>query len=294
MRCEDTPARLADRLAGTLRNAEWLELEQHAQTCPACLQELQSASDIWQRLGTLKADRADSDAMRRRFEAMLNQEIRPSHVVLSAVDRGTDTRSRSAQGDGATSRSKSGPSWVRRRRAFAPLLQGAAAVLLLVAGIQVGRQTMPPSTSRPASADVSELRREVHELRQMMALSLLHQQSASERLRGVSWSSQIEGPGNEVVAALIDTLMRDENVNVRLASIDALKRFAERETVRTAAIRALGTQDSPLVQMALIDFVVETRERGAIDVLQRLSSDSLVNESVRARARAGIEHLEAA
>jgi hypothetical protein len=292
MRCEDTPARLADRLAGALREAEWLELEQHAQTCAACRQELHGASDTWQRLGALTADSADSGAMRRRFEAMLNNEIRPSHVV-GAVD-GADPRiTRTLP---TSERGGSGRAWLRRRRALAPLLQSAAAVLLLVAGIQVGRQTTQPlvPASVPTSADVSELRREVHDLRQMMALSLLHQQSASERLRGVSWSSQIEGPGNEVVAALIDTLMRDENVNVRLASIDALKRFAERENVRTAAIRALDTQTSPLVQMALIDFVVETQERGALEILQRLSGDSLVNESVRARARAGIQHLEAA
>ena len=95
-------------------------------------------------------------------------------------------------------------------------------------------------------------------------------------------------------AYVIDTLMHDANVNVRLASIDALKRFAERDGVRTAAIRALDTQTSPLVQMALIDFVVETQERGALDALRRLSRDDMANEAVRARAKWGIDHLGAA
>ena len=101
-------------------------------------------------------------------------------------------------------------------------------------------------------------------------------------------------PGNEVVSALIDTLMHDANVNVRLASIDALKRFAEREVVRSAAVRALDTQESPLVQMALIDFVVETQDREALEALRRLSRDDEANEAVRARASWGINHLEAA
>jgi hypothetical protein len=283
MRCEDTPARLADHLAGTLADAERRELEQHVQACRACREELESASDLWQRLGAVKTGRPDADAMRLRFQMLLREEARSSPTT----ERKSDARPDASP----AARNQTRRPWLRRRRVLAPLLQSAAAVLLLMAGIQLGRQTAPPAAP---SADVGELRREVHDLRQMMALSLLHQQSASERLRGVSWSSQIEGPGNEVVAALIDTLMRDENVNVRLASIDALKRFAERDTVRTAAIRALDTQTSPLVQMALIDFVVETRERGALDVLQRLSSNGLVNESVRARARAGIEYLEAA
>jgi hypothetical protein len=88
--------------------------------------------------------------------------------------------------------------------------------------------------------------------------------------------------------------MHDANVNVRLASIDALKRFAERETVRSATVRALDTQTSPLVQMALIDFVVETQDREALESLRRLSRDDKANEAVRMRASWGIDHLEAA
>lgn len=273
MRCEDTPARVAGHLTGSLPDTERHELEQHAQTCRACREEIDSAAEIWKRLGALPAEKPDSRAMRARFDALLNEQQTP---VTQPV-RPTAYR-RQAR-------------W-RRSRILSPLLQSAAAAVLLVAGIHIGRQTAPAAPV--PSADVGDLRQEVRDLRQMVAVSLLHQQSASERLRGVSWSSRIEGPGNEIVTALIDTLMRDENVNVRLASIDALKRFSDRENVRSAAIRALETQSYPLVQIALIDFVVETRERGALEALQRLSADSMVNESVRERARRGIEHLEAA
>ncbi len=88
--------------------------------------------------------------------------------------------------------------------------------------------------------------------------------------------------------------MHDANVNVRLASIDALKRFAERDEVRRAAIHGLDTQKSPLVQMALIDFVVETQDREALGALRKLSTDTTVNDSVRARAAWGVDHLGAA
>lgn len=172
-------------------------------------------------------------------------------------------------------------------------LQAAAAAILVVAGIQVGRQMSQPAPTLTAP-DVTALRDEVRDLRQMVTLSLMQQQSVTERLKGVSWSSQLDQPGNEVVAALIDTLMRDANVNVRLASIDALKRFAERDAVRSATVRALDTQTSPLVQMALIDFVVETQDREALESLRRLSQNKEANEAVRARAAWGIDHLEAA
>jgi hypothetical protein len=93
------------------------------------------------------------------------------------------------------------------------------------------------------------------------------------------------------VTALIDTLRHDENVNVRLASIDALKRFAARDDVRHAALDALQTQRTPLVQMALIDFVVETQDRDAATALRRISADAQLDQTVRTRAAWGLEHL---
>ena len=274
MRCEDTSAKLADYLAGTLTDAERQALESHALSCPACREELEGAREMWQRLGRLRTDAPDTQAMRARFDVMM-------------ADAGAGERAPSFARTRTTR-------WTRRHRALRPFLQAAAAAILVVVGIQVGRQTSPPTPPAVTAPDVTALRDEVRDLRQMVTLSLMQQQSVTERLKGVTWSSQLDQPGNEVVSALIDTLMHDANVNVRLASIDALKRFAEREIVRSAAVRALDTQTSPLVQMALIDFVVETQDREALESLGRLSRDDQANEAVRARASWGIDHLEAA
>ena len=119
----------------------------------------------------------------------------------------------------------------------------------------------------------------------------MQQQSASERLRGVAWTGQIDEPGSEVVTALLDTLMHDPNVNVRLASIDALKRFGERDVVRQGAVEALQRQTSPLVQIALVDFLVEVNGRQSADALRRLSQDPMVNDAVRARAAWGLQRV---
>ena len=128
-------------------------------------------------------------------------------------------------------------------------------------------------------------------MRQMVTLSLLQQQSASERLKGVSFTGLIEQPGSEVTLALLDTLMHDPNVNVRLATIDALKRFAAGENVRRGAIEALNRQTSPLVQIALIDFVVDTNGRDAADTLRRLSSDPMLDQAVRGRAAQALQKI---
>ena len=125
----------------------------------------------------------------------------------------------------------------------------------------------------------------------MVSLSLMQQQSASERLKGVSRTGQLERPSGELVAALLDTLMHDPNVNVRLATIDALKRSATRDAVRRGVIDALPRQISPLVQIALIDFMVEKSGRDAVETLRRLSNDAMADEAVRARALQGLQQI---
>jgi hypothetical protein len=287
MRCEDISPKLADYLTGTLSEAERQALESHALSCPACREELEGASEMWQRLGRVRAEQPDSRAMRARFDAMMaeagNVQSLPGAEPAAPLPRASlpmpSIRTRTSR-------------WMRRHRNVRPLLQACAAAILVVAGMQIGREMTPAPVTSPT--DVTALRAEVRDLKQMMTISLMQQESVTERLKGVTSSSQLDRPGNEVVAALIETLMHDANVNVRLASIDALRRFAERDIVRTAAVRALDTPQSPLVQMALIDFVVETQDRAALEALRRLSRDDMTNEAVRARASWGIDHLEAA
>ena len=220
--------------------------------------------EIWDLLGDIPAEPADSAAMRSRFDAALAAEI----------------------GGTSTSRSQRVPAstW----RYVAPGALAAAAVIVLGVGIVIGRATERAPQADPS---IAALRQELRETRQMVALSLLQQQSASERLKGVSWTGQIEMPGHEVVTALLDTLMHDANVNVRLASIDALRRFADQQNVRRAALEALTRQDSPLVQVALIDFMVEVNEREALPELRRLSQDASVNQAVRERATWSLQQI---
>jgi HEAT repeats len=246
-----------------------------------------SLSETWHRLADIPAIRPDSATMRARLHVLLADSARErSPIDVSAQVE--SEKSTEAPRIALPVARENISSWLQRHIFPRLLLQGCAALLLLVIGIQVGWEIRPSG-----SREVQQLSQEVRSLRQMVTLSLMQQQSVSERLKGVSSSDQLDRPGNEVVAALIDTLMHDQNVNVRLASIDALKRFAERDVVRSAAVRALDTQNSPLVQMALIDFLVETQDRAALDTLRRLSHDNNVNASVRTRAAWGVDHLEA-
>jgi hypothetical protein len=264
MRCEDVYAHLADYLAETLRPELAGEVATHLQTCGACAAEVDALDQTWEMLGALAPDRANAHAMRSRFAAFLDgyqargAEVESAHAAKSVVRIVGLTSARYA-------------------------LALAAAAALLVIGVAIGRETRRGAGVDPQIAQLGD---EVRSLREMVALSLLQQPSPTERLKGVTWTGQIERPGNEVAAVLLETLMHDPNVNVRLATVDALKRFADREPVRQGTLEALPRQSSPLVQIALIDFVVEVNGGKAAEALRRLSGDPNVNDVVRARAAA--------
>lgn len=130
-------------------------------------------------------------------------------------------------------------------------------------------------------------------MRQMLTLSLLQQRSASERLKGVRWTEQLDEPDTEVVSALLDALAHDSSVNVRLGAVEALQRFGEQESVKRRVVSTLETQTSPLVQIALIDFALEAEGPASSSLLRRLSEDTALHETVRARAARGLQRVGA-
>jgi hypothetical protein len=168
--------------------------------------------------------------------------------------------------------------------------QAAIAIVLFGLGMFAGRVNREGHTQ---GQDMAEMHAQVQSLRTVVALSLLDRQSATSRLEGVSWSSQVDRPDGELLAALLKTLNHDANVNVRLSSLDALEKFSGNREVRKALVDSIPLQDSPLVQIALIDALVHARDNGAVMELKRLTGDSDLNIAVRQRARWGVEKLSA-
>jgi HEAT repeat protein len=166
--------------------------------------------------------------------------------------------------------------------------QMAAGIALLIAGFGTGYLA-----HREPSSEMKELRSEVASMRQMVALSLLQQQgSASERLRGVSLAYEVEPSNSEVLSALVTAVNHDSNVNVRLAAVDALRNFAGSPVTRRAAVESLPQQDMPLVQVALIDLLVDIKDRQAAPDLRKLADDASVNDDVKERALWALTRLQ--
>src|ERR1051326_879274 len=170
-----------------------------------------------------------------------------------------------------------------------PILQLGVAAALLVIGIAIGYTFQPATRS---NTDLAELRRELYQTRQMVALSLMQQQAATDRLKGISWSYQLQQPSAELLRALLDTLMHDPSVNVRLATVDALRQFGNEPVVRRGLVDAMARQESPMVEISLIDLAVDLRETESIVALRQLTQDQTVDQTVRERAQKGLMELE--
>ncbi len=96
----------------------------------------------------------------------------------------------------------------------------------------------------------------------------------------------------ETLTALLNALNYDQTPNVRLAAIDALAGFYDRDVVRLGLIESLAKQTSPLIQIALVNLFVELEEKQSLQTLGFLQGNEMFNPTVRRRAGWAIEQLQ--
>jgi hypothetical protein len=273
MTCDQVKEQIADYLAGGLSQTAAEELDDHFAHCAACKQETDALAETWRMLGLIEAGEP-SPALRPRFYESLEAY---RQGVASAPPPPSISMGRRPFFD-----------WAARGWG-APVFQVACAAALLIVGIVVGQWM---SLRDRGQGDLARLQDEVRGMRQMVTLSLLQQQSAGERLRGVDYAYRVEQSDTQVLSALLHAVNHDPNVNVRLAAVDALRKFAGNPEVRNTLDQALTKQDSPLVQIALIDLIVDVRDKGAAPSLQALERSAAANKDVKERAVWGLAHLQ--
>ncbi|HEX6982520.1 MAG TPA: HEAT repeat domain-containing protein [Balneolaceae bacterium] len=129
--------------------------------------------------------------------------------------------------------------------------------------------------------EMDQLSNQVMQMQKMMALSLLDAPSSTERLKAVNISSEISSADDRIVSALLKTLNNDPNVNVRLASIDALLNHAANPAVRKGLVQAISKQESPQIQVALANAMLALQETRSVDELRRLLDRQELDPTVR-------------
>ena len=271
MNCEAIGELLPDYLQGRLSPELAGEVEKHLSGCASCGEE----AALWGKLALLPEEQP-SPALQTRFKAMLEsyQEGRWEKSSLAAEKQKTPAPMLWGLGN-----------WRQL-----PVAGVVWACVFLLCGFLVGRN-FERKPEGPSQAQMDELRNELAGTRQLVALSMLQQQSASQRLEGVSWSTRLQQPDPKVLDALFHTLRYDNNVDVRLASLDALSRYSGQPEVRRELVNALQEKQSPLVQIGLIDVLVDAHERDAVPQLKRFQQDPKIDPNVRKHVDWGIDQL---
>jgi len=256
MNCEEARTRFVDYWRGALDESDF-DFHAHLSSCDRCRAEAEELRALWGSLDQLPEENP-SQRMRQRFYDSLREfrqrESDRQHMFW----------------------------WSRH-----PVFQVAFGVAILLIGVVIGH-----FATRQSGSEVAQLRGEVDNMRQMVTLSLLQQQNASDRLRGVNWSYRVEPSDPEVLGALLTTVNHDPNVNVRLAAVDALRKFSDSPVGRTGLVQALGKQDSPLVQIAILDQIVELREKTAAPSVKFLLSKQDLNTDVKQRAEWALRQIQ--
>ena len=268
MMCGHAKELIAASWTGEIDAAAESKLKQHLSGCAECSAEMTQLTAMWDRLADLPAPEP-SHALNVRWESTLES-------LVSARRQNQWRFSLSAL-------------WPQR-----PVWQVSIAVGCLAVGLAVGslaHRVGGAARSDEAHTEIAALREEIASTKQMVALSLLQQQSATERLRGVDYSQRMPAMEPDVVSALIAAVNNDSNVNVRLAAIDALSKVSADPGVRTSLAQSLNGQQSPLVQAALIDYVVDAHDRKAVSALKQFAEKPDLNPLVRERADMAMRQL---
>jgi outer membrane murein-binding lipoprotein Lpp len=251
-----------------MEEPERIEFESHLEVCENCREEFRTSRQVFEQMNRLTAPEPSSN-VRARFQGMLDAY---THAQEEKVDIWKGLMRKLSE------------LWT-----FQPRVQLAYSVLLLVAGLISG-YLLNNKTDNNAS-QMTELSSQVDEMRQMIMLAMVENPSASKRLEAVSYTEGISDLNDKVVTVLFKTLNEDPNVNVRLATLEALLKFSHSPEVRKGLVQSITAQESPLVISAMADAMVEIQEKSSVDSFRQLLNKDNLNISVKNKLEKSIHQL---
>jgi hypothetical protein len=271
MKCEYDQEMILLFVTGQITGPQRMAVEEHLLSCEHCRKEAQSLREVWEKMGEIPVPEPSGE-LRMRFHAMLG-----------------DFREEAA-------RTGAWKEWIgslRRIWKAQPGLQVAYTLAFVFCGLILGYFLNRPASSvtYAEKKQMDSLSSQVHEMREMMMMSLLENPSATERIRGVSYTNEIKHINQKMVDALVSTLNSDPNANVRLMTLDALNQFSGDPYVREALVHSIVQQDSPLVQAAMADVMLKLQERKSIEAFRKLLLQKDLNKLVRTKIEQTISAL---
>lgn len=247
---------ILDFLEDKLKEKEKVEFRDHIENCPDCSKALEQHRFLNETFSRKKQAKP-SPLSKKKFEAMLEREKERSKDV------------------------KILPTSLNF------IFKVAASLLLLLMGYAVGEYR----ASNYMNHQFAQFEIQTDALKKERTLAMLENRSPSKRIQAVNYSEEMLKPDEQVLKAIIERLHSDENVNVRLTAAEGLFRFHENKIVKEAFLHSLKTEKNPDVQIAVIQFLVNTMGKGAKEPLEDFLRESEVPNFVKQQISQGLAKL---
>jgi hypothetical protein len=261
MNCKEIHENLPGFIDGSVDGELHEAIAAHLDQCPVCNKELNKLMRIESLIAAVRFEEVPPLA-NAKFEASLEEEKRKS-IPTYGSQRWFD---------------------LNRNLTY----RVAAGLALLILGGFLGYIIRP---SVHSDNELVSLRQEMAEMKNLVVLSMLKQESASERIKAVSLVNDIPKADPKLIEVLINTLNTDKNVNVRLAAAQALSKYLNEKSVSDALVRSLALQTEPMVQIMLINLMVETKSAEAPAELKKFVQRDDIMKEVKSYATQGIKNL---
>jgi hypothetical protein len=237
---------LVDYLAGELPADDRTRVYQALAEDPALAGELEELESLMETIA-LAPEPEPSTLADQRFEDMLAASIEGQAGAPAAT--------------------------VRRLPFFQrPLMKlaGVAAAILLI--FAAGRISV--------SGGSPELNEELAATRALM-LDLMENERTSERIRATTVTFELEAADTETTHRLGYMLRNDDNANVRLSALEALRRFPNDPVVREELLSAMKETPPDVVRFELIETLVRANEKRILPYLEDIMDADTLPQVVR-------------
>lgn len=263
MNYEEFQEQLVDYLSGNLTEEETQRFEQFLEDHPEHQSEFDAAQFLWK--GDDQEIPEPTSSMDVKFYTMLTSESKVKETEIT---------------------------WLQKveNLLFGSLpKQLAYTVVILVVGFFVGKSFI--NADSDTNPQIIAAQQETQEVRSQLVLTLLDQPSANKRLQAVNEVNKLDKVTDKVIKALFSTLNNDENVNVRLSAIEALKNYTDIPQVREGLVASIINQKSPIVQIELADLMALLQEKKAVKSFQKLMEDENINVSAKQKMEESIKEI---
>ena len=168
-----------------------------------------------------------------------------------------------------------------------PVGKMAFAIVILVVGIFAGRGLGKGQYEK----QMTSLTGQVTDMQEMIMVSMLENKSVSDRLQGIQMSNKLVSTNKTVTDALFVTLGNDESTNVRMAALNTLSQYADDPAIREGLINSILKQESPLMQVALAELMVQLQEKKSVEQFKELLGRENTPEEIKTTLQESIDKI---